>query len=295
MQVHRSGRWVVVASTTNNSLAVFPLQLPNSSQGTSFQFGTPTIIHTELSGMFVHEAAFSPDHKFLYALCRDSDWVRMYQFDNQTGVLTVIGPNDGKAILPAKSGPHHMAFHPFLDVAYVINTLNSSIARFDWDRKDTGMLSADFTKNPERIITTLPPNLPPLSANCTAGVTAACPVYAISEVLVSPDGRFVYASNRGIVGAPNNIVIFSVSPFDGSLTAIAWEDGGGDIIFARHMSLSPGKAGAYLFVANENGNSVTVFRRDQFTGLLTKTQTLSTIAWVDRPSFIALLHSKTKY
>lgn len=271
-----------------------PLQLPDA-QGFGFQFGTPTIIPTEQSGMFVHQAAFSPDYKFLYAVCRDSDWVRMYQFDDLTGALTLIGPNDGKAILPPKSGPHHIAFHPYLNNAYVINTLNSSIARFDWDRNNTGVLSADFSIEPQRIISTLPPNLPPLPQNCTANNTAACPSYAISEVLVSPDGRFVYTSNRGLTGGVNNIAIFSVDGTSGALSPIAWEDGGGDINFPRHMSLSPGKAGTFLFVANENGNSVTVFRRDPVTGLLSKTQTVSTIAWVDRPSYAAVLHPKTAY
>jgi 6-phosphogluconolactonase (cycloisomerase 2 family) len=63
---------------------------------------------------------------------------------------------------------------------------------------------------------------------------------AAGELVLSADGRFLYASNRGLHGGLNNIGVFAVSPADGSLTPLGWEDGGGVVDFPRHISLSSG-------------------------------------------------------
>ena len=62
------------------------------------------------------------------------DEVLVYKFDSRPhGTLT---PNDPPfAALKPGSGPRHMVFHPDGRTAYVINELNSTITRFDYDAR----------------------------------------------------------------------------------------------------------------------------------------------------------------
>lgn len=63
---------------------------------------------------------------------------------------------------------------------------------------------------------------------------------AAAELVLSPDGRFLYASNRGSQGGHNSIAVFGVCPSSGRLAPLAWETGGGAVDFPRHMSLAAG-------------------------------------------------------
>ncbi len=65
------------------------------------------------------------------------------------------------------------------------------------------------------------------------------PLQAAAELVISADGRFLYASNRGSQGGKSSIAIFSISPGDGSLSPVGWGDGGGVVAFPRHISLTP--------------------------------------------------------
>ncbi len=95
-----------------------------------------------------------------------------------------------------------------------------------------------------------------------------------AEVAVSPDGKFLYASNRG----EDSLVVFSVSSKDGVLTLIQRIACGGKV--PRHFTLDP--TAQWLLCGNQDSASVTVFRRDSATGKLSgPTQTIT----VDSPMF----------
>ncbi|KAF6250699.1 Lactonase, 7-bladed beta-propeller-domain-containing protein [Scenedesmus sp. NREL 46B-D3] len=218
---------------------------------------------------------------------------------------------DNRALLPDGSGPRHIVFHPKLPVAYVFNELSSTIARFDWDSSgsSSGLLTADFDQQPDRIVSTLPPGTSADSVCIKYGMsvvagsnppgdiacTDMCRPYGGAELALSNDGRFLYASNRGLCeGTPaagkSSIVVFAVDGVTGALTALDWRYGGGDVQHPRHFSLTPDEANAYLLVANMNGASVTVFRRDSSSGLLSKVATVSTAgAGVQQPAFVAVI------
>ncbi|WIA31513.1 hypothetical protein OEZ86_002405 [Tetradesmus obliquus] len=222
---------------------------------------------------------------------------------------------DNRARLPPGSGPRHIIFHPRLPVAYVLNELSSTIARFDWDgsssssSSSSGLLTADFDQEPDRIVSMLPPGTsaepvcvkygmtvvagsnPPGDIACTE----LCRPYGGAELALSNDGRFLYASNRGLCeGTPaagkSSIVAFAVDQASGALTALDWKFGGGDVQHPRHFSLTPDEANAFLLVANMHGESVTVFRRDASSGLLSKVGTVSTAdSSVVQPAFVAVI------
>jgi hypothetical protein len=224
------------------------------------------------------------------------------------------GGGDNRARLPPGSGPRHLAFHPTLPVAYVLNELTSTIARFDWDGSSSsssgsGLLTANFDREPDRIMSMLPPGTsadpvcikfgmsvvagsnPPGNIACTE----MCRPYGAAELALSNDGRFLYASNRGLCeGTPaagkSSIATFAVDGGTGALTPLDWKYGGGDVQHPRHFSLTPDEANAFMLVANMNGESVTVFRRDSSSGLLSKVATVSTAgAGVRQPAFVAVL------
>ena len=78
-----------------------------------------------------------------------------------------------------------------------------------------------------------------------------------SEILVSPDGRFVYAGNR----LHDSIGIFAIGR-DGTLTLVADEWTRGD--YPRSFNFDP--TGQFLYSCNQRGDNVVVFRVDPKTG-----------------------------
>jgi 6-phosphogluconolactonase len=87
-----------------------------------------------------------------------------------------------------------------------------------------------------------------------------------ADIHLSPDGKFLYTSNRGIT---NNISIFEVHPSSGKLKFIGVQDAGG--VTPRNFSIDP--SGKFLLVANQKTGNVVIFKRDINTGLLTPTGT----------------------
>jgi 6-phosphogluconolactonase len=82
-----------------------------------------------------------------------------------------------------------------------------------------------------------------------------------ADIHVSPDGRFLYASNRADA---NNISIFSINENDGRLRLIGTQSTKG--LVPRNFVIHP--SGNWLLVANQVSNNIVVFKRNQQTGLL---------------------------
>ena len=83
-----------------------------------------------------------------------------------------------------------------------------------------------------------------------------------SEVVVSADGKFVYAANR----LHDSIAWFSVSS-TGTLTWVGEEWTRGD--YPRSFTIDP--SGNFLFSCNQRGDAVASFRVNKQTGGLTFT------------------------
>jgi 6-phosphogluconolactonase len=92
-----------------------------------------------------------------------------------------------------------------------------------------------------------------------------------AEIAVSPDGKFLYESNRRNTGdtgwGPDDIGIFAIDPDKGTLTLVD-QTLTGDIM-PRNFAIDP--TGSYLLVAHQYGNTVIVFKLDRATGRMTKT------------------------
>lgn len=187
-----------------------------------------------------HGVYLTADNQRLIVPDLGADRVVVYQVDQETGELSA---NDPPAIaFEPGTGPRHFTFHPDGTHGYVIGELASTVSVLSYDSTvgEFGHMQA---------VPTLPEGFDGI--NSTA------------EIEVSPDGRFVYGSNRG----HNSIAVFAVDPADKTLTPVGWESTQGET--PRHFAVDP--TGAFLFAENRATSTIVQFSRDFETGALTPT------------------------
>jgi 6-phosphogluconolactonase len=85
-----------------------------------------------------------------------------------------------------------------------------------------------------------------------------------AEVVVHPSGKFLYASNRAGV---DSIAVFAIDPVKGTLTLVGQYSTKGKT--PRHFAIDP--TGTFLLAANEESNSIVVFKINPATGSLEPT------------------------
>jgi 6-phosphogluconolactonase len=141
--------------------------------------------------------------------------------------------------LPEKAGPRHFVFNENASFLYVINELNSTITVYN--SSEDGIYEVLETKS------------------TVAGDFKGDSYCA--DIRLSPDGKFLYGSNRG----ENTIVIFEISQSSGKLSFVGREDVRGD--WPRNFNIDP--SGNFLLVANQRSNNITVYKRDKENGGLT--------------------------
>ena len=132
-----------------------------------------------------------------------------------------------------------MAFGKGGRFAYAINEMLLTVTAFHYDSK-RGSLTELQT------ISTLP--------EIFAGEKSG------AEIAVHPNGKFLYASNRG----PDSIAIFRIDSKKGTLAAVERAPTQGKT--PRNFAIDP--TGRYLFAANQDSNNVVAFHIDQNTGRL---------------------------
>lgn len=248
VSIHPSGRFLLVANYFGGSVAVLPI-LPDGRLGKATDIKNdagkigPTKATHAPPGSFAfsghdrthaHMIQADPAGRFVLHVDLGLDKIFLWKFDDQAGTLT---PNEPPAVsLPAGDGPRHFHFHPSGHWLYSIQEEGSTIVLFDYDAK-VGRLSSRQT------ISSLPPGF--------AGSNFC------SEILVSSDGRFVYAGNR----LHDSIGIFAVGP-DGELTLVGNEWTRGN--YPRSFNFDP--TGRFLFSCNQRADNIAVFKVNRQTG-----------------------------
>jgi 6-phosphogluconolactonase len=241
---HPSGRAAYVANYAGGSITSYGI-LPNgrlTEPVAHFQYTGHGPNNARQSTPHAHSTVVSPDGAFLLVNDLGLDMIHIYRIDaNDPAKLT---PNTPDAWHGAPgSGPRHLVFAPDGRTVYNINEIVSTVDVLQWDAA-AGTLT--MVGSPVSI----------LPSGFTGTNTAA-------EILVSPDGRFVYASNRG----DDSVVVLRVEQQDHGLTLQQRISAGGKT--PRHITLSPD--GRWLIAANQNSSNVTVFQRDEATGALSAT------------------------
>ncbi len=184
-----------------------------------------------------HCGMFSKDDKFLYIVDLGLDEILTYPVAEDGS----IGDAMSAVKMEPGDGPRHMIFNKAGDMAFVVNELSSSVASFSVDRS-TGKLSVIDRKS------TLPDGYKE-DSYC-------------ADIHLSPDEKFLYASNRG----HDSMAVYAVSE-DGKLTLVEIEPE--EIVWPRNFMIHP--SGKYMLVANQNANNVTVYTINSETGELAYT------------------------
>lgn len=253
VSIHPSGKFLLVANYFGGSVAVVPILADGSLAAASDikndegKIG-PAKAANAPPGSFAfsghdrthaHMIQADPTGRFVLHVDLGLDKIFIWRFDAAKGTLT---PNDPPAVsLPPGDGPRHFHFHPNGRWLYSIQEEGSTIVLFDFDPA-TGRMTSRQT------ISALPPGF--------AGSNFC------SEILVSSDGKFVYAGNR----LHDSIGVFAVAA-DGTLKHVTDEWTRGN--YPRSFAFDP--TGQFLSCCNQRADNIAVFRLDRQTGGLSFT------------------------
>ena len=223
------------------------------------RFGPHGPVGGRQDGPHPHATTVSPDNRFLLVNDLGKDAIDVFPIDPAGAHLAEMEPHRFTNGRPG-SGPRHVAFHPNGRWVYSINELDSTIDRFLWETTHKGGGSQAVLIETQNVTKLLDPGF---SGRSTA-----------AEVAISPDGYFLYASNRG----EDTLVVFGIDQASGDLKMLQRIGCGGRT--PRHFTLSP--SGGWLVCGNQDSATVTVFKRDGSAGTLTGP--VQTIA-LDSPMF----------
>ncbi|MEK6282395.1 MAG: lactonase family protein [Acidobacteriota bacterium] len=240
--VDRAGKFVLVANYSGGNVAVLPIRKDGSlGEATDVMQHLGSSVNADRQGgPHAHCIELDPTNRFAYACDLGTDKIMIYRFDARRGRLM---PN-GMPWVQAKpgAGPRHLTFHPGGKYAYVINELHATVTAYALDQRKGNLREVQ--------------TVPTLPRDPTVADSGA-------DIHVSPDGRFLYCSNRG----HDSIAAFRINPRTGELTFIAHESTGGKT--PRNFAIDP--TGRFLLVANQNSENIVTFRRDLKTGVLSTT------------------------
>jgi 6-phosphogluconolactonase len=243
ISVDRGRKWAIVANYGGGDYSALPIRADGSlapatetiqDQGTGPNKGRQEKAH-------VHSTIFSPDERLLAVCDLGTDKITLLHFNPAATTKPLTGTADSIVNITPGSGPRHTAFYPNKPFAYVIEELSGTV-----DVYHVG--GGKFT--PIQRLSSHPEGY-------HGDIGSA-------DIHISPDGKFLYASNRGDA---NNLAIFSIDPATGKLTIKGFQSTLGKT--PRNFMIDP--TGRWLLVANQNGKNVVVFKRDPATGMLTDT------------------------
>jgi len=245
--IHPSGRAAYIANYAGGSISTFDIRADGTLAGpvSHFQYQGHGPNAKRQEAAHAHSALLSPDARFLLVNDLGLDQIHIYRVDpKRPALLTPNTPDAWHA--RAGVGPRHLAFAPDRRYAFNINEMDSSIDVLAWDAA-------------KGVLTTVGEPVSTVADGFTGANTGA-------EILVSPDGRFAYASNRG----EDSVAVFAIHRRAGgeegtpALALVQRISCGGKT--PRAMTLSPD--GRSLLAANQNSANVAIFSRDAATGRL---------------------------
>jgi 6-phosphogluconolactonase len=228
----RSGKFLLSASYGGNKIAVNPLDGKGVAQAPS------QVIPT---GLNAHAIQTDPSNRFVFATNLGSDQILGFHFDAATGQLTPNDPAETK--VAEKSGPRHFVFHPNGKFVYLVDELNGALIVFGYDAEKGAL-------QPLQTTTAMP-------AGFDGKAWAA-------DIHLTPDGRFLYASER----TSSTLTGYRVDAATGKLTTI------GSVPTEkqpRGFAIDP--SGRFLAAVGELSDGMSVYAIDQTSGVLARPAT----------------------
>ncbi len=239
VSVDKTGKWIFNANYSGGNVAVHPI-MPDGKLGEVSdmkQHQGSSINPKRQKAPYAHSIVIDSSNKFAYASDLGIDKIMIYAIDPVKGKLNTNNPPF--ASVKPGSGPRHFTIHPNGRYAFSIEELSCEII--------------SFKRNPEngalqhiQTISTLPRDF--------SGDNSC------ADIHVSPDGSFLYGSNRG----HDSIAIFKINQQNGELKLIGHEPTQGKT--PRNFAIDP--SGKFLYAANQGTKNIVSFSINPETGLL---------------------------
>ncbi|MBV8083276.1 MAG: lactonase family protein [Chloroflexi bacterium] len=242
VSVHPSGRWAFATSPGGSRVTAFALD-PEGLAGPH-----RAVVQLEGRGPEPRRQASAYPHCVLADATGDrvfvcdlgSDRVMAFRFSAETGELWAS--EQQFAQVSSGAGPRHLAVHPSNRWLYVINELDATCSVFSYEA-ESGRISILQT------ISSWPP-------------TSIVDHKSSAEVVIHPNGRLLYTSNR----RDSCLAMFRVQE-GGCLELLGHVPSQGET--PRHFAFSPD--GRWCFVANQHSGNIATFAvqsdgRLEFTG-----------------------------
>jgi 6-phosphogluconolactonase len=233
----KEGKYLLFTSYSGNKSGVYPLE-NGIVNGKAIQVldapKNPHMIKTDPSGKYI----FIPN--------KGADLVQQFIF-NKDGSLTPNTP--GIIKYNPNTGPRHFTFNPAGNTIYIVDEVSCTVHAFHYNRAK-GILEGPFQE-----ITTKP-------SGFTANNTCA-------DIHITPDGKFLYASNRG----HDSLAGFSVDQKTGKLTSTGWFPTEKE---PREFDIDP--SGKFIIAAGESSGRIALYRIEN-NGKLSQLKTYETGKW----------------
>ena len=238
VEVDPSGRAVVAANYNGGSVVSYPIDGSGGlGEAATFIQHEGSSIGPRQSEAHAHCFKIADDGRFAFSADLGMDRVMIYALDAASGTLTP-GEQAFARVAPGE-GPRHFTIAPNNSQAYVINEIGNTVTAFDYDAERGLLLERDT-------ITTIPEGYD--------GTTHT------ADLCLTPDGRFLYGSNRG----HDSIAMYRVDGGSGGLTPIGLELCGDP----SPQNLTMSADGKLLFVALSTTGKILAYHIDQSTGAL---------------------------
>jgi len=224
----RTGKFLLTAYFADSKAAIYSVREDGGLQDSAVQ-----VLDTEKNA---HAIQTDPSNRFLFIPCRTGEAIQHFRFNSENGTLSANVPD--RTLTPPKTGPRHFAFHPSLNFVYFVSEFGNRVTAYRLGKED-GSLSAFQTLS----------SLPAEFAGASSG----------ADIHITPDGRFLYASNRG----HESIAAFSLDATSGQMTSIG--------VFQtektpRSFAIDP--SGRFLYAAGQGSGQIAAYRIGGETGEL---------------------------
>ena len=243
LHLDQTGDYLMLANYLAGNAVIYPIKEDGTlADPTGKVMHSGTSIHpTRQQQPHPHAFVPSPDNKFAYVPDLGIDKIKTYAFDEATGKLEAR--KDLDVTVAAGAGPRHLIFHPNNKFAYMTLELTGQVAAYYYD---AGRLS-------------------PIGSYDL--VPAGGKKSQSAEIRTTPDGNYLYVSNRG----HNSITSFSVNQETGELKKFQVISTQGKT--PRNFNIDP--SGSVLVAGNQDSNTMIVYLISKEDGFLIPTKKLT--------------------
>ncbi len=239
ISVDQTGKWVIAGNYSSGNFSILPVSIKGilgKAKQVIQHIGSGPDTARQKSP-HVHAVFLKKNNRDLFVPDLGINKIMTYRFDAKTGKVI---PSKAGFVSTSGSGPRHIDVHPNGKYVYLVEELSGSITVYrDWGHAELKEIQT---------LSTLP-----LTYKGAAGS---------ADIHVSPDGKFLYCSNRGF---SNTIAIFSIDAKTGMIKLITHQYTFGEK--PRNFNFDP--TGKFLLVGNQDSDEIVIFKRDITTGLLT--------------------------